>query len=71
VRRVATAVGRFLYDLVVGDDWKVAVVVPAGLVIAAVVAAVVSPVVATVIGALALGAGFAAALLVDVRRSGG
>jgi hypothetical protein len=71
VRRAAAAVGRFLYDLVVGDDWKVAVVVPAGLVVTTVVAAVVSPVAATVAGALALGAGFAAALLVDVRRPGG
>ncbi len=71
MRRVGTAVGRFLYDLVVGDDWKVALVVPVGLAVTAVTAALVSPVLATVSGALTLGTGFAVALLVDVRRPGG
>lgn len=33
------AVGRFLYDFIVGDDWTVAVAVVAGLVLSALLSA--------------------------------
>jgi len=69
---VVRGFGRFWWDFVVGDDWKIAVAVvtalTAGTVVAVLAAATASwP--APVAGA-AVVAAFASALALDVRRSG-
>ncbi len=63
--------GRFWYDFIVGDDWKIAAGVVAALGITAVLVAheEFGDSALTVIGAAGLVAGFVTSLVVDVRRS--
>ena len=69
VRVVLRAVGRFCYDFLVGDDWKIAAAVVGTLVCGAVVLLGFGPAepVFTVVLALTLMAAFIVAVLVDVR----
>ncbi|MGH3939833.1 MAG: hypothetical protein ACRDTG_14630 [Pseudonocardiaceae bacterium] len=67
MKRALAGVGRFVWDFLVGDDWRIAAVIAAVLVLGAFVAmtgAVPGAVLAPVIGA-ALVAGTLLTLLVD------
>ena len=67
---VLRGVGRFVYDFVIGDDWKIAAgVVGALLVGALLLVADVPPEVTALVTAGLVGAAFTAAMVVDVRRS--
>jgi hypothetical protein len=67
---VLRGVGRFVYDFVIGDDWKIAAgVVGALLVGALLLIADVPPEVTALVTAGLLGTAFTAAMVVDVRRS--
>lgn len=64
------AFGRFWWDFIIGDDWKIAAAVATVLVIAAVVISGASPAgtwLAVVLGA-ALVLAFVVSLTVDVRK---
>ncbi|MBA3329857.1 MAG: hypothetical protein H0T39_03110 [Actinobacteria bacterium] len=63
--------GRFWYDFIVGDDWKIAAGVVAALGITAVLVAneAFGDSALIVIGAAGIVAGFVTSLVVDVRRS--
>lgn len=64
------AFGRFWYDFLIGDDWKIAASVVAVLVVGAVLVvtgALPAVVLAPLLGLL-LAAGFVVALAVDTRR---
>ena len=67
---VLRGVGRFVYDFVIGDDWKIAAAVVCAVLVGALllVADVRPGVTALVTGGL-IGAAFTAAMVVDVRRS--
>ena len=67
--RVLRGVGRFVYDFVIGDDWKIAAGVVGALLVGAllVVADVPSGVTALVTAAL-LAVAFTASMVIDVRR---
>jgi hypothetical protein len=62
--------GRFWYDFIVGDDWKIAAAVVAGLVVtlALVVLGALSGAAATVLGGVAILVAFTASMVIDVRR---
>jgi hypothetical protein len=66
---VLHAVGRFVYDFVIGDDWKIAAGVVAAMLVGALllVANTPSEVIALVTTGL-VGAAFAASMVIDVRR---
>ncbi len=67
---VLRGIGRFVYDFVIGDDWKIAAgVVGALLVGALLLVADVPPEVTALVTAGLAGAAFTAAMVVDVRRS--
>lgn len=66
------AVVRFVIDFIVGDDWKIAVAVVAGLAIIAVAVAAGAaglPLAVLAVGVLMIA--FVVAVLVDVRTTGG
>jgi uncharacterized membrane protein YfcA len=68
--RFLRAFGRFWYDFIIGDDWKIACAVALVMVVGAVLAAaaiIPSHVLAPLLGVALLGV-FAVAVLVDVRR---
>lgn len=70
--RLLKSFGSFWYDLIIGDDWKVAVAVVIALTLTALLPSITSlsdPVVA-VIGGTAVVIGFALSLYLDVRRTG-
>lgn len=69
--KALAAFGRFWYDFVVGDDWKIAVSVVLSLAVLAVLlrADVLGEHGLAVLGAVLLMAAFTASLLIDVRRS--
>jgi hypothetical protein len=60
------AFGRFWYDFVVGDDWKIAAAVAAALVVGALLVATTGADAPAVGGVIV--AAFVAAFLVDVSR---
>jgi hypothetical protein len=62
--------GQFWYDFIVGDDWKIAVAVVAGLVVTLVLVllGVFTGAGATVLGGVAILVAFTASMVVDVRR---
>lgn len=65
------ATGRFIVDFIVGDDWKIAVAVVAGLAIIALAVATGMtgvPLAVLAVGVLMLA--FVVALVVDVRSAG-
>jgi hypothetical protein len=62
-------VGRFVYDFVIGDDWKIAAAVVCALLAGVLLAVAGAPSTVTVLGTAGLiGAAFATAMVVDVRR---
>lgn len=65
--------GRFWYDFVIGDDWKIAAGVVAALVVLCtlMLATSLGDAVLATIGGVLLVAAFAISLVVDVRSSGG
>ena len=68
--RILTEFGKFWYELLVGDDWKIAVSVVIALTLAALLltqTGASDSVVAVVGGALVV-AGFCVSLILDVRR---
>jgi hypothetical protein len=66
--RFLRGVGRFGYDFVIGDDWKIAAAVVSALLVGVVLLVAGVPPAATVlITAGLVGAAFTAALVVDVR----
>ncbi|HEX3930749.1 MAG TPA: hypothetical protein VHW64_08595 [Nocardioides sp.] len=70
--RVLRGFGRFWYDFLVGDDWKIAVAVATVLLVGAgfVVAGGYDAPVLTALLGLGVGTAFVVALLLDVRSSG-
>ncbi|MFG1704187.1 hypothetical protein ACFLIM_13440 [Nonomuraea sp. M3C6] len=62
--------GRFWYDFIIGDDWKIAAAVVLALAVTLGVAlsGVVSLTVTAVVGGVLLMAGFVVSVVVDVRR---
>lgn len=69
--RLLRAVGRFAYDFVIGDDWRIAAAVIAALLAGVVMLASAVPATVTVLvtaGLMALG--FTTAMVVGVRRAG-
>ena len=67
--RFLKAFGRFWYDFIIGDDWKIAVsvVLALGVVVAAISAKLFSDTGLTILGGLAVMALFAISLAIDVR----
>ncbi|GAA4735379.1 hypothetical protein [Phytohabitans rumicis] len=65
------AFGRFWYDFIVGDDWKIAVAVVTALALTGALwaAGLLSVSAVPVAGAVLLFALFALSMVVDVRRS--
>ncbi|GAA5185941.1 hypothetical protein GCM10023322_31130 [Rugosimonospora acidiphila] len=64
--------GRFLFDFVVGDDWRIAVGVVAALAIGWVlIAGGVSVAVGVIVTSLVIGAGFAVTTLREGRKHRG
>jgi len=64
-------VGRFVYDFVIGDDWKIAAAVVCALLVGVLLTVAGAPAVVTVLGTAGLiGAAFTAAMVLDVRRGG-
>ena len=61
--------GRFWYDFIVGDDWKIAACVAGVLVVAAVLVAsqTLGETAIALISAAGIGVAFVASLIVDVR----
>jgi hypothetical protein len=68
--RFVKGFGKFWYDFIIGDDWKIAAAVVLALAVTLGVAlsGVVSLGVAAVAGGLLLPACFVASLVIDVRR---
>ena len=63
------AVGEFFFDLIIGDDPKIAAAVVLALAVALLaLAAGASATVVTVVGAVAVLAAFTVSLLLDTRR---
>jgi hypothetical protein len=70
--RVLRGFGRFWYDFLIGDDWKIAVAVATVLLVGAglvVAGGYDAPVLTAGLG-MGIGAAFVVALLLDVRSSG-
>lgn len=67
------AFGKFWYDFVIGDDWKIAVgvVTAVGLTIGLLTLNVVGDVGVAIFGAIAIISAFAISLAIDVRSSPG
>ena len=65
------AFGRFWYDFLVGDDWKIAasVVLSLALLVAVLRADVIGDGALTVVGGVALMVAFSISLAIDTRRS--
>jgi hypothetical protein len=69
--RILGSAGRFVYDFVIGDDWKIAAAVLGALAVGlGLLAAGLSAGAAVLTTATLVGAGFTIALVVDVRRAG-
>ncbi len=67
--RYMKALGRFWYDFIIGDDWKIAcgVVVALGVLLAALRTGLAGDTGLTVLGGLLIVGAFAVALAIDVR----
>jgi hypothetical protein len=66
--RLLRGVGRFAYDFVIGDDWKIAVAVTSALLIGILLlVAGLPPALTAVVTAGLLGTAFTVAMVVDVR----
>ncbi len=69
---VLRAFGRFWYDFIVGDDWKIAaaVVLAVALTAAALATGLFGDAVLCILGAVLILLAFSVSLIVDVRSSG-
>ena len=69
--RFVKAFGRFWYDFLVGDDWKIAasVVLTLALLVAVLRADVIGEGALAVVGGVALMVAFSISLAIDTRRS--
>jgi hypothetical protein len=68
--RLLRGVGRFAYDFVIGDDWKIAAGVVGALLIGVMLSAVGVPAAVTApVTAGLVGTAFTVAMVVDVRRT--
>jgi hypothetical protein len=66
---ILRGVGRFVYDFVIGDDWKIAAAVGCALLVGVLLAVLRAPAAVTVLGTAGLiGAAFTVAMILDVRR---
>ena len=66
--RLLRGVGRFAYDFIIGDDWKIAVAVASALLIGILLlVAGLPPAPTAVVTAGLLGTAFTVAMVVDVR----
>lgn len=66
---IVKGLGRFWYDFIVGDDWKIAAAVVTTLGLGALIASSVADASwLPPVGAVALAAAFAISLLIDVSR---
>jgi hypothetical protein len=63
------AVGQFCYDLIIGDDWKIAAAVVTALGVAVLLTTPIPIAWRAPVTAVILGAAFTAAILVDTRKS--
>ena len=63
------AVGRFWYDFIIGDDWKiaVAVVLALGVTLVAMATGLLGDTALTVLGGVAIVVAFSISLAIDVR----
>jgi hypothetical protein len=69
VLRLLRGVGRFGYDFVIGDDWKIAAAVVGALLAGALLVVAGAPPMATALVTAGLvSAAFTAAMVIDVRR---
>jgi hypothetical protein len=69
--KLLRGVGRFGYDFIIGDDWKMAAAVVTALLIGVLLlVAGLPPAVTAVVTAGLLGTAFTVAMVVDVRRAG-
>jgi hypothetical protein len=67
--RFLRGVGRFVYDFVIGDDWKIATAVAVALLVGVMVLVAGAPPLATALVTTGLvGGAFTVAMVVDVRR---
>ena len=68
--RFLRSFGRFWYDFVIGDDWKIAaaVVVALGILLVATLLGVFSDAGLAVFGGIAVMVAFTVSLAIDVRR---
>jgi hypothetical protein len=69
---VLRGIFRFLYDFIIGDDWKIAAAVIFALTIGlALLALGISPAATVILTAIAVAVAFTAAILIDASRAGG
>lgn len=70
--RFLVAFGRFWYDFIIGDDWKIAVAVVTALAVtcAVMLSGVLAGPALAVLGGVIVVVCFAVSLAVDVRRGG-
>ena len=68
--KVIKAFGRFWYDFIIGDDWKIAVAVVSALAVLAVllVGTSIGDRVLAVLGGLLIVTAFALSLVIDTRQ---
>jgi hypothetical protein len=69
--KLLTAFGRFWYDFVIGDDWKIAaaVVLALGVLVAAMKAGLFGDYGLAVLGGIVIVLFFAVSLAIDARRT--
>lgn len=70
--RALRVIGRFCYDFVIGDDWKIAAAVVTALALTStlLLTAALAGAALVVVGAVLLLSAFAVSVVVDVLRSG-
>ncbi|MGH3727138.1 MAG: hypothetical protein ACRDTU_00105 [Micromonosporaceae bacterium] len=69
--RLLTAFGRFWYDFIIGDDWKIAAAVVTALALTAIllITGVLAGAALVLTGAVAVVALFVLSMVIDVRGS--
>jgi hypothetical protein len=69
---VVRGIYQFLYDFIIGDDWKIAAAVVTALLLGLILLAAGLPTaVGIIVTAVLIGAAFTAALVIDVRDHSG